>query len=306
MARPLKDGVDYWNKDVSFYSDKKIRLLRSEFGAAGMYALDYILCEIYRNDGYYALFDKDWCDLVSDGAVCGGSSNFIEELVKGCVRRSFFDKRVFDMFGVITSKGIQKRYIRMASRRIEIRMTKEYFLLDWDNPNEVPDEIRGKILLKSLSGDENGVSHVGNSVNDVRNTQSKVKQSKVKQSKAKQSISASAAANQGHEPVENAYFDATGRRMGCADYRAVKELKEGGVSDDLIADVIRDVGRRGTKIHSFAYFVPAIREAAKKNADNGLYPETASPEYIETVLDQEYLDFLENTPDGGDYDYDDE
>lgn len=144
MARPLKYGVDYWNKDVSFYFDKKIRLIRSEFGAVGMYALDYIICDIYKNDGYYAVFDKDWCDLVSDGAVCGGSSNFIEELIKGCVRRSFFDKRVFDMFGVITSKGIQKRYIRMVSKRKEIYLIQEYFLLDPDNNDEVPKEIRKK------------------------------------------------------------------------------------------------------------------------------------------------------------------
>ena len=37
MARPLKDGVDYWNEDCYFYSNNKIRLLRSEFGANGMY-----------------------------------------------------------------------------------------------------------------------------------------------------------------------------------------------------------------------------------------------------------------------------
>ena len=46
MARPLKDGVDYWNEDCYFYSNNKIRLLRSEFGANGMYMLNYILCEI--------------------------------------------------------------------------------------------------------------------------------------------------------------------------------------------------------------------------------------------------------------------
>ena len=304
MARPPKVGVDYWNKDVSFYSDKKIRLLRSEFGAAGMYALDYILCEIYRNDGYYALFDKDWCDIVSDGAVCGGSSNFIEELVKGCVRRSFFDKRVFDMFGVITSKGIQKRYIRMASKRSEICMKKEYFLLDWDDPNEVPEEIRRKILLKSLSGDENRVSDVRNSVNDVRNTQSKVKQSKVKQSKAKQSKGAVGAAAADNGRIDKAFFDATGKHLSSADHRAIRELTESGVSESLMEDVIQDVGRRGGRIHSFAYFIPAIRDAAQKNEHAGLYPSTAPSEYIETVLDEEFLAKLDAISDD-EYIYDD-
>lgn len=299
MARPLKDGVDYWNKDGNFYSDKKIRLLRSEFGAMGMYALDYILCEIYRNDGYYATVDKDWYRLVSDGAVCGGSANFIEELIKGCVRRSFFDKRVFDMFGVITSRGIQKRYIRMVSKRKEIRMIEEFFLLDLENGIEVPDDIRGKIVLKCVSDGKNSVSYTESPVNDVRNTQSKVKQSKVKQSSSK------AAAAACHNAIENAYFSVTGRRLGTVDYRAVKELTESGVSESLMADVILDIGRRGGKIYSFAYFIPAIREAAQKNTDKGLYPETASSEYIETVLDEEYLEMLDANISDGEYDYDD-
>ena len=187
MARPLKDGVDYWNEDCYFYSNNKIRLLRSEFGANGMYMLNYILCEIYK-EGYYAVCDQDWCGLVSDGAVCGGSPNFVEELIKGCVRRSFFDKRVFDTFGVITSRGIQKRYIRMLNKRVEIRMIKEYFLLDLNDPNDVPtNEMKAKIVLKSISGTENPINGTNNQVNDSIKTQSKVKESKVKESKVKKS-----------------------------------------------------------------------------------------------------------------------
>lgn len=182
MARPLKNGVDYWSEDCYFYSDNKIRLLRSEFGANGMYMLNYILCEIYK-EGYYALCDKDWCSLVSDGAVCGGSSNFVAELIKGCVRRSFFDRRVFDMFGVITSRGIQKRYIRMVSKRAEIHIVKEYFLLDLNDINDVPSEIKNKIVLKSIYDVKNPVNDNSNAVNSVGKTQSKVKKSKGKKSK---------------------------------------------------------------------------------------------------------------------------
>lgn len=182
MARPEKDGVNYWNEDCDFYSDKKIRLLRSEFGGNGMYMLNYIFCEIYKN-GYYEKFDKDWCSFVSDGAVCGGSPNFVEELVKGCVRRSVFDKRVFDAFGIITSKGIQKRYIRMVCERKSIRIIEEYFLLDLDDPIEVPEKIREKIIFKSISNTKNLINDTNNSVNRMKNTQSKVKESKGKESK---------------------------------------------------------------------------------------------------------------------------
>ena len=51
MARPLKDGVDYFPKETDFYADDKVRLLRAEFGSKGMYLLDYILCDLYGKNG---------------------------------------------------------------------------------------------------------------------------------------------------------------------------------------------------------------------------------------------------------------
>ena len=35
MARPAKKGLEYFPMDTDFFADKKIRLLRGEFGAAG-------------------------------------------------------------------------------------------------------------------------------------------------------------------------------------------------------------------------------------------------------------------------------
>ena len=100
MARPLKDGVDYFPKDTDFYADDKVRLLRAEFGSKGMYLLDYILCDLYGKNGYFIKWDKNKCYLVSDGAGCGCSPEFVAEFISGCIRCSFFDERVFDMFGV--------------------------------------------------------------------------------------------------------------------------------------------------------------------------------------------------------------
>ena len=64
MARPYKDGASYFPKDTDFYYDDKVRLIRAEFGAKGMYLLDYLLCELYRQDGYYMKWDSDRCALV--------------------------------------------------------------------------------------------------------------------------------------------------------------------------------------------------------------------------------------------------
>ena len=129
MARPLKDGVDYFPKDTDFYADDKVRLLRAEFGSKGMYLLDYILCDLYGKNGYFIKWDKNKCYLVSDGAGCGCSPEFVAEFISGCIRCSFFDKRVFEMFGALTSVGIQRRFIRMLNSRENFTLKNTFCLI---------------------------------------------------------------------------------------------------------------------------------------------------------------------------------
>ena len=186
MARPIKDGVDYFPKDTDFYSDDKVRLLRAEFGAKGMYILDYLLCDLYNKNGYFLKWDKNKCFLVSDGAGCGCSPEYIMEFINGCLRCSFFDEGVFKMFGVLTSKGIQRRYIRMFKSRDEIRMIKEYFLLDTSDKNEVPTGILNKLTLKNVSCTENPVKSTENPVKSTDNSQKeKERESKKKKKDTK-------------------------------------------------------------------------------------------------------------------------
>ena len=180
MARPLKDGVDYFPKDVDFYRDIKVRLLRAEFEAKGMYLLDYLLCEeLYSKNGYFIKWDDDMCLMVSEGAGCGCTPEFISEFISGCIRRSFFDKRVFDMFGVLTSAGIQRRYIRMIQSRDNIEIINEYWLLDIDDKKDVPAGIRNKLALKTVFGKRNHDKSKRNPDKNTDNPQRKVKESKV-------------------------------------------------------------------------------------------------------------------------------
>ena len=147
MARPIKDGVDYFPLDTGFFMDDKVRLLKAEFGAKGMYLLVYLLCEIYRKDGYFMRWDRNRCLLVSEGAACGCSPDFVEELVAGCLRCSFFDERVASVFGVLTSSGIQRRYVRMFNNCTFLYMNSDYFLLDLDNPKDIPVAVRNKLVF---------------------------------------------------------------------------------------------------------------------------------------------------------------
>lgn len=178
MPRPEKDGIDYYPLDVRFFDDKKISLIRGEFEAKGIIIVFGVLADIYSENGYYVEWDEDYCVLLADKVRCGVTASLVREVIKGCIRRSLFDERVFNAFGILTSRGIQKRYIRAISTRKEITLNANYFLLDMNDKKDVPEYIKDKITLKK---DNLQI----NDVNLEINTQSKVKESKEEKSKEK-------------------------------------------------------------------------------------------------------------------------
>ena len=51
MARPLKEGVDYFSLDC--YMDDKIKMIQAEFGLKGFAIVVKLWQTIYREHGYY-------------------------------------------------------------------------------------------------------------------------------------------------------------------------------------------------------------------------------------------------------------
>lgn len=182
MARPLKSGVEYFPMDTGFFSDKKVKLLKGEFGARGLLIVLSTLCRIYSTNGYYASFDDDDAILTADELGCGITPELVREVVQGSVKRSLFDEGVFNQFGVLTSPGIQRRYIRAVSKRDDISFIEEYWLLDIDDENDVPRAMRVKVAFKTISGGIKAVSGGRNPDKSPDNPQSKVKESTVKES----------------------------------------------------------------------------------------------------------------------------
>lgn len=183
MARPLKDGIDYFPLDVGFLQDKKVRLIKGEYGLKGVLIILQILCSIYRENGYFATCDDDDCILVAEAVGCGCDANTIREVVQGCLRRSIFDSGVFEAFGVLTSRGIQRRYLRAVSTRDNIEIFQEYWLLDKNDKKDVPASILKKITFKNVNLQRN-LSKIQNNAIDLQNNpKSKVKKSRVKESK---------------------------------------------------------------------------------------------------------------------------
>lgn len=181
-----QDGIDYFPLDTGFLRDKKVLLIKGKYGAKGIMILIYILSRIYEEHGYYIKWDEDDCFLSADAMGCGISPELTTQVVEECIIRSMFDEQLYNEFGILTSHGIQWRFIRAAQKREHIEFIKEYFLLDTSNSKDIPKGILNKVTFLSLkvSGDSKKVSGKVKKVSSGK--QSKVKESKVEESKGKE------------------------------------------------------------------------------------------------------------------------
>lgn len=179
MARPLKNGLDYYPLNVDFFSDIKVRRLIKAGGPQSISILIALLGNIYRDEGYYMRWDNDLTFLISD--LVGVTEGAVMETVNKAVHIGFFHAGLFETYKILTSKGIQARYLEAVSRRRQVFLNKNYLLLDANAYNNV--------VLDDVIDDNNSVNVYNNSVNVDRSTQSKVKESKVKESKVVNTLS---------------------------------------------------------------------------------------------------------------------
>lgn len=163
MARPLKEGIDYFSLDC--YMDDKIKMIQAEFGLKGFAIVVKLWQIIYREHGYYCEWNKDKELLFAseEGVDCG--QNLIHEIVSACIKRGIFSEELFNKYQILTSRGIQKRYLAVTAKRRKSEIKKEYSLV--------------KVTHVTVNDGKNLINDGKNRVNDVDNTQSKVKESKV-------------------------------------------------------------------------------------------------------------------------------
>ena len=175
MARPIKQGLDYYPLDVGFLQDVKIRRIIRACGIQSIPVLISLLANIYRNDGYFLRWSPDMSFLIAD--ELGVSEGAVTATVDKAVQVDFFNANMYECYGVLTSEGIQSRFFEAASRRREVRYDARFLLI---NVN----------VYKNLVNVDN------NPVNVDDNPQSKVKKSKVKESKEEGEERTSAAADE--------------------------------------------------------------------------------------------------------------
>jgi DnaD/phage-associated family protein len=184
MARPLKEGLDYFplDIDIDFDQDDKLIVPIAKYGMQGLGVIVKIMMNIYRNGYFYPWEEHEHYALSSK---VNADINTVREIVNECINWGFFNENVYKKYKVLTSRGFQKRYIEAAKRRKEVTLFEGHLLID---PLEESKKVSHSIVIVSAESTPVNVYINPDRQGKVlaESTQSKVKESKGEESKEKE------------------------------------------------------------------------------------------------------------------------
>lgn len=125
-GRPTKQGIDYFPIDVGFFTDVKIRKISRACGSQSTSILICLLCNIYKDEGYYILWDEDLPFVIAD--TVGVSEGAVKEVLIKSLQVGFFDQELYEKYKILTSSGIQKRFLLATYQRKETTIIPEYLI----------------------------------------------------------------------------------------------------------------------------------------------------------------------------------
>lgn len=232
----MNNGISYFPLDV--HLDEKVELIEAEFGLKGFAIIVKLFQKIYGGQGYYCEWTNDIELLFAkrNGAGCG----LVSQIVQECVAKGIFDSELFEKYQVLTSKGIQTRYLDAVSRRKKVEIQSEYLLLQVD---QIPKNV--SIFSKNANISSENVNIFKQSKGEKR----KVKYSKVKESSV------------GHAPSPpSSPIETYESLIGTATKAVKSEIAgfiDGGVDKQLICRLIEYAAENGKC--TWAYIRAAIR-----------------------------------------------
>lgn len=140
MARPTKEGLEYFPLDTDIDQDEKIIVVVAKYGMKGFGVIVRLMMEVYRNGYFYHWTEKE--QYVFSMKIVE-TADFVNEVVQECLKWGFFHQELYDKYGILTSKGFQKRFLLAVNRRKGVIIKPEYDLVNEVNVdnNSVNDDI---------------------------------------------------------------------------------------------------------------------------------------------------------------------
>ena len=175
MARPKAKGVEYFPLDVGFLSDLKIRKIMLSHGPASIAVLIYIFAAIYKDEGYFMSIKDDEISLIALDTNL--DADYVKQVINRACEVELFSFRIYDNFRILTSEGIQNRYLKITERRKSVKINADINLI---NADMMYTETRVNVTETGVNVTETGVNVYKNEQSKVKEIESKVNKSKEK------------------------------------------------------------------------------------------------------------------------------
>lgn len=124
MARPRKEGMDYFPHDCNLSNDKKVEALRILHGNDGYVFFCIMLENIYQEPNFELLVsDAETIQILAKKVEVTPLK--LEEMIKTAIKHGCFDRERYESDGVLTSNGIKKRAEIVVKKRVSMRESHE-------------------------------------------------------------------------------------------------------------------------------------------------------------------------------------
>ncbi len=143
MARPPKEGLDYSEWDVDIFDDPKIDKLIDAQGCQGFVIYFYLCQRAYGTHGYYLPWSYDDAPTTARRIGGGIGSQAVRDTVNLCLRVGLFERSLFEGHGILTGRGLQRRFAHVLPKRRFKEVAAEYWLLR-------PDESAGAVVVPNF------------------------------------------------------------------------------------------------------------------------------------------------------------
>jgi len=124
MARQLKQGLEYFPLNVTM--DDEIELIEAKHDLIGFAVIIKLYQKIYAN-GYFINVTDDTLLLFSKRINVDILT--INAIIKDCLHYGIFDEKMFTEHQILTSKGIQSRYLEAIIRRKNVDIVEDFLLM---------------------------------------------------------------------------------------------------------------------------------------------------------------------------------
>ena len=133
MARPQKEGLDYWPRDVDLSEDPKLSKPIQKYGYLAIGVYETVLDLIYKDKGYYIDYsDPDDVAFSVRKRLDGKYQpdiNLVKNIIELLIATDLFSRRLCQNEKILTSRRIQKTYYSATVDRIGNTINLKYWLL---------------------------------------------------------------------------------------------------------------------------------------------------------------------------------